>query len=87
MQLGRDIRSHRGQLFRHSGLFAGPPHMLVPNIDEQNIEIDLLRPAIEDDTAKLVLNDDAIIALVQEAKEEENGDQENEDVGKQIVRI
>ncbi|KAL7688843.1 hypothetical protein Plhal304r1_c018g0065721 [Plasmopara halstedii] len=37
---------------------------------------------MEDDIANLELYDDKIIALFQEAEEEENGEQENEDVEK-----
>ncbi|CEG40698.1 uncharacterized protein PHALS_10882 [Plasmopara halstedii] len=40
---------------------------------------------MEDDTANLGLNDDEIIALFQEAEGEENDDQENKDVEKQLV--
>ncbi|CEG45345.1 uncharacterized protein PHALS_01649 [Plasmopara halstedii] len=46
---------------------------------------ELLSPVMEDDTANLEMNDDEIIAMKQEVEEEENDDQKNEDVEKQIA--
>ncbi|CEG50139.1 uncharacterized protein PHALS_07864 [Plasmopara halstedii] len=95
--LGKMLVTTVVNCFRHPGLFAGPPQISVPKLEEQYIEMDvcdaiqrlllnnlmaikeLFSPVTKDDTANLELNDDEIIAMDQEAEEEENDDHKNED--------